>query len=175
MKELPNNAFMCFKRLEEIVLPSGLASLPSHCFAYCSNLRTITGIEHIETFGSRCFVGCESLDETTYPMKRNERLHQIESTISQQHRSIIESLTNATIEEILFDSSCENWSKESTEFTLSIERRNGLFFLIIVAEGNSFGYFFNERMKGPERKEKMSESFYISSLNGKVMKEITKE
>ena len=100
--------------------------------------------------------------------------NQIESTISQHPRSIIGSLTNATIEDILFDSSCENWSKGSIEFTLSIERRNGLFFLIIVAEGNSFGYFFNERMKGTERNGKMSESFYISPLNGKVMKEMTK-
>ena len=59
----------CFagnERITDVILPSGISSLPAGAFAGCSSLRNITIPRRIKTIKENTFAGCVSLQNIFY-------------------------------------------------------------------------------------------------------------
>ncbi len=59
----------CFagnERITDVILPSGISSLPAGAFAGCSSLRNITIPRRIKTIKENTFAGCVSLRNVFY-------------------------------------------------------------------------------------------------------------
>ena len=48
-------------------LPNSLKTMEDHAFMYCTRLKSVKGGDSVESFGTNCFGGCESLTEITFP------------------------------------------------------------------------------------------------------------
>ena len=59
---ISDNAFLNFKRLSEIQLPSSLKKIGDRAFEGCESLKLIN-IENVSMIGVRAFAGCKSLSK----------------------------------------------------------------------------------------------------------------
>lgn len=67
-----DSAFVECTSLEEVVLPSGLKTIGSHCFACCTALKEISLPEGLETIGWGAFKECSQLEQVVIPASVQE-------------------------------------------------------------------------------------------------------
>ena len=59
--------FASFDKLESVVLPQNIKSIPPKCFAGCGRLKNVQNLSNIENFGEKAFEGCASLVKLELP------------------------------------------------------------------------------------------------------------
>ena len=70
---LGNTVFCNNKNLQDFTFNSNITIVPSSFLESCTNLKTVSGLENVKTFGEYCFSGCNALTSvgTTKPTTIN--------------------------------------------------------------------------------------------------------
>ena len=119
------SAFFGCQKLDSIIIPAGVKSIPKKCFA-ASGLKSIKLPESVQFVDSMAFYGCEKLSEITFNKKIQEigefsfaNNHSLESIDLPDSLKIIKSYSF---------SNCSNLKEvKTTENTCLIEIHNGSF------------------------------------------------
>ena len=129
--------------LTSITIPSDVTKLSDYCFANCSYLREIKGIENIKEFGKGCFFNCSKRLKERYPEVNKNIEEYLNEVVKENHRKQIEEWTRMKYNGIIFNSDVDNWSIYTSVFNKRISQKKQLIFLIEDTDGNIFGYYLN--------------------------------
>ena len=123
----------------KIIIPSTVTKLSDYCFAHCLDLQEIEGIENVKEFGIGCFYHTPLLDRENYPVIWKNDLEQ--NGLTDMEINYICQWTECSLDQVVFDSNQDNWSKHTSVLNEKIIAKDHLLFLIETEDGEKFGYF----------------------------------
>ena len=160
-----NNKEIVYKQLESYTIPSNVTKLNDYCFAWCTQLQQLNGIERIKEIGNRCSIGCCLKIGKQYPVNYLQQFK-----LPKHYH--LEEWTNLECNEIIFDSMKDNWSMKTNNLNDKIKKRKQLVFIIEDEDNEIFGFYFNNQIKSYELiTESDHLSFYFNTQsNGRFTK-----
>ena len=91
------------QQLTSYTIPSNVTKLNDYCFANCSELTEIKGLEQIKEFGKGCFMNCPKLDKEQYPQVKQNVEEYLNKCINEKQQKQFEEFTLLKCSDILFN------------------------------------------------------------------------
>ena len=132
-----NKKRIVFKELNEIKLPDGVKELGEYCFAGCSQMTNIIGMEKVNTIGKGCFHNCDKLFKNRYYPVMNLISLAKQIPLTNNEMKFIRNMTGMKVKSVLFDDAIDDFIDKPNLVVQRITGKRNLLFLSIYGESQS--------------------------------------
>ena len=177
------------KDIYNLVIPTFVTAIADYCFANSHKLFELTIPSSVVKIGKYAFAGCTDLKNIHFPStlkqdqidygsfyktplldhSKNECIIQNDRkqfNLTDEEKETIEQWTNMKIDHVLFDTSFDNWSIQSSLFDSIIHLKRSLLFIIEEEfEGIKFGAYINSQISKVNSNLVNSPSLWIPDGN----------
>ena len=130
--------------LETFSIPKCLTKLSDYCFANCTSLKQIKGIKHIKEFGKGCFFNCPLINKNNHSIIQYYKPQSQYDMISLFQKDVLEKWSELKCDDILFDFTIDECSKDVSNLKKSLKGKSKLMFLIQSNNEEIFGYYIHD-------------------------------